>query len=306
MSELSGAAAPDPPTKEHDIVAREQALRDWFTRGADRVLREIDGLDIGWAGVQRWATVRMPRLKVAAHLDLACGYATFLAQLGWRFPGVPLVGLNIDYSGPHAQARELLRQAGVRADLVQADARRIPFPEGSFESASCFMGLQDVEIGFGESGVKELLREAVRVLRPGGVLTLMDEFTFKRFDSLLEGLPLVWKYRASRALDVRWSREVAERAIDLYAAGWVAQAGARDPGIRQRIYENVFQRLADEMEHQLSEQGYFVPFGPIQMVVARTKRSPCPGRAPRADRLAADSLGSRIDGEKAIGGKHHV
>ena len=34
-------------------------LRAWFTRDADAALRQIDGLDIGWGGVQRRATARM-------------------------------------------------------------------------------------------------------------------------------------------------------------------------------------------------------------------------------------------------------
>ncbi|UCC65189.1 MAG: hypothetical protein JSV36_09210 [Anaerolineae bacterium] len=73
------------------ILAREQALRDWFTRDANPVLAQIDGLDVGWGGVQRWATARMPSPARGPHLDVACGYATFLAQLGWRFPTARLV-----------------------------------------------------------------------------------------------------------------------------------------------------------------------------------------------------------------------
>ncbi|MFN2166736.1 MAG: class I SAM-dependent methyltransferase, partial [Anaerolineae bacterium] len=115
-------------------------------RDCDPVRQVIDGLDIGWGGVQRWATGRMPPIG-GLHLDLACGYATFLAQLGWRFSDARLVGLNVDFYGPHALARPLLCQAGVCAALVQADARRMPFAEGTFDSASCFLGLQDVEIG---------------------------------------------------------------------------------------------------------------------------------------------------------------
>ena len=103
------------PTDEHDeyeILSREQALRAWFTRDADTVLREIDGLDIGWGGVQCWATARMPSLSGGYHLDLACGYGTYLAQLGWRYPGARLVGLNIDFQGPHALARPWKNQKG--------------------------------------------------------------------------------------------------------------------------------------------------------------------------------------------------
>ena len=254
--------------REGRILAREQALRDWFTRDADPVLAQIDGLDVGWGGIQRWATARMPSPARGLHLDVACGYATFLAQLGWRFPTARLVGLNIDFEGPHALAQPLLAEAGVTAALVQADARQMPFANAALESASCFLGLQDIEIGFGVAGVQEAVAEAVRVLRPGGVLTLLDEFPLERFDATLAGLPVVVVDRGERGLDVRWDRQVAERAVALYAEGWVAQARVGSPAAQEQV-RKVRGRMAAEMERQLASQGYYVPFGPVRMVVAQ-------------------------------------
>lgn len=264
---------PGDPVSERQILAREQALRAWFTRDADPLLAQIDGLDVGWSGVQRWATARMPPPTAGPHLDLACGYATFLAQLGWRYPTARLLGLNIDFDGPHALARPLLAQAGVAAALLQADARRLPFADGALGSVSCFLGLQDVEIGFGPPGVRDAVAEAVRVLRPCGVLSLWDEFPFQRFDALLGELPVTVIDRSERELDVRWDRQVAERALRLYAAGWVAQARPADPAAEARLYAETHARMAAEMEHQLAERGYFVPLGPVRMVLARKKDS---------------------------------
>jgi len=99
--------ASGPGPAESEIEAREQALRAWFTRDADPVLREVDGLDIGWGGTQRWATGQVTVPDGEWHLDFACAYGTLLAQLGWRLPRTPRVGLNIDFAGPHAQARAL-------------------------------------------------------------------------------------------------------------------------------------------------------------------------------------------------------
>jgi len=256
-------------TIESQILPREQALRAWFTRDADLVLAQIDGLDIGWGGIQRWATAHLPDPAAGPHLDLACGYGTFLAQLGWRFPAARLVGLNIDFAGPHALIDRLLAQAGVSAELVQADARRTPFGDEAFGSASCFLGLQDIQIGFGQAGVREVLVEAVRILRRGGLLTLLDEFTFEQLAVLLEGLPVTLLDRRERALDVRWDRQVAERAITLYAQGWVAQTRTTKRQEKRKIYQEVHTRMRDEMERQLRKQGYYVPFGPVRMVVVR-------------------------------------
>jgi ubiquinone/menaquinone biosynthesis C-methylase UbiE len=254
------------------ILSREMALRAWFTRNADPVLAEVDGLDIGWGGVQRWATGHMPAPTCGPHLDFACGYGTFLAQLGWRFPGARLTGLNIDFSGPHASIRELLAQAGVQVHLTQANACCMPFPEGTFDSASCFLGLQDIEIGFGQAGVRSALTEAVRVLRIEGALTLLDEFSFEQFDSLLSGLPIVTLNKAEHTLDVRWNRQVAKRAIDLYTEGWVGQARPASADERQHLYAETHAQLRTEMENQLSIQGYYVPFGPLRMIAVRKKR----------------------------------
>ncbi len=257
---------------ESEILAREQALRAWFTRNADPVLAQIDGLDIGWGGVQRWATARMPPPAGGLHLDIACGYATFLAQLGWRFPTAQLVGLNIDFEGPHALAQPLLTEARVKAALVQADARWMPFAESAFGSVSCFLGLQDIEIGFGEGGVRDAVAEAVRVLCSGGVLVLLDECPFERFDALLDELPVTVIDRGERELDVRWSRQVAKQAIALYTEGWVAQARLADPAAQQQTRIDVYNQMATEMERQLDTQGYYVPFGPVRMVVGQKVR----------------------------------
>jgi SAM-dependent methyltransferase len=261
---------------EIKILTREQALRSWFTRDVDPIRAQIDGLDIGWGGIQRWATSQIPAQSSGLHLDFACGYGTFLAQLGWRFPSMRLIGLNIDFIGPHATIRPLLAHAKVVAMLVQADARWMPFPRCSFDSVSCFMGLQDIEIGFGEDGVRNTLAEAVRVLQPGGVLTLLDEIDFKRMEKFLEDLPVTVQDRAERRLDIQWNHHVASIAIRLYTQGWVDQMRIpeEDTEAHHEAYQAVLTHLETEVEQQIVEQGYYVPFGPVRIIVARKGQIP--------------------------------
>lgn len=249
------------------IKKHEQQLRDWFTRDKDPVMKIIDGLDIGWGGVQRWVTACMPEVT-GFHLDYACGYGTFTAQLGWRFPGGHLVGLNIDYSGPHACIRSLLEEAGVDATLVQSDAQRMPFRDETFGSVSCFLGLQDIKIGFGEPGVAKSVREAVRVLQYQGRLVLVDEFMFSDFLAAVQGLPVKEISRGEQRVDVRWNKKTALRAIELYARGWIAQQrGERD----DLNYDEKYRALLRDMERQMRELGYYVPFGPMRMMVFEKK-----------------------------------
>jgi SAM-dependent methyltransferase len=259
---------PEHETIETIIEKKEQRLRDWFTHGKEPIIKLIDGLDIGWGGVQRWATRQMPPLE-GSHLDIACGYATFLAQLGWRFPKADLMGLNIDFIGPHRLAQPLLTEAAVKATLIQADARRIPIADALFPSVSCFLGLQDIEIGFGVKGVRETLADAVRVLLPGGILILLDEFPLSRFVDLLNGLPIEIFHHAEKSLDVHWTAEVAERAIEHYARGWVAQARTDRLTEKEKIYQVTLNHYREDLEQQLGEKGHYVPSGPVHMILGR-------------------------------------
>lgn len=260
------------PLENLGIRKLEDELRAWFTGGTAEPRSVVDGLDIGWGGVQRWATSAMPDPGSGLHLDFACGYATFLAQLGWRFPHAVLVGLNIDFSGAHATAKPLLKRAGVRSLLVRGDALRMPFSDGVFGSASCFLGMQDIELAFGEGALLEVLNESGRVLRPRGALCLIDEWSFERYDALLSSLPFETELRAERELDVRWDRETAECAVELYAKGWIEQRRLGDRSVDEKAASAYLAALWEDLEKQFADRGYYVPFGPVRMVVCRKLR----------------------------------
>lgn len=254
---------------EAAIINREKELRNWFTHGKDELMREIDGLDIGWGASQRWVTSSMPDIAAGWHLDFACGYGTFLAQVGWRFPSANLFGLNIDYIGPHASIKKLLQKANVRVVLVQADACEMPFADQRFDSISCFLGLQDIKIGFGKDGVSKAVSEAARVLKPGGCLILVDEFTFDVLLTLLQEEDVNVVLKDQFDLDIKWSRSVAETAIKVYSEGWAVQS--RVEGVREReiVHSETYMRMKADMEQQLSAKGFYTPHGPVRMVVAR-------------------------------------
>jgi hypothetical protein len=109
------------------------------------------------------------------------------------------------------------------------------------------------------------------VLHPGGMLVLLDEVPFERFEALLAGLPVVVLDRGERALDVRWEREVARAAVRLYAEGWVAQMRLPegDEAAREAAYRETLTRMEAEVEEQMAKQGYYVPFGPVRMVIVQ-------------------------------------
>jgi ubiquinone/menaquinone biosynthesis C-methylase UbiE len=66
------------------------------------------------------------------------------------------------------RAAAVAHAAGRRPRLVVGDAGRVPFDDASFDSVTCTFGLCCVP------DVPAALREALRVLRPGGRLLLAD------------------------------------------------------------------------------------------------------------------------------------
>lgn len=90
-------------------------------------------------------------------LDIGCGTGANLASLGLR-------GVGIDRA---PEALGLARERGLTA-LCQADAASLPFPDGHFSVAL----LTDVLYHTSVPDKLGVLREAARVLQPGGTLIL--------------------------------------------------------------------------------------------------------------------------------------
>ena len=106
-----------------------------------------------------------------------------------------LTAVNITWSQLDA-GRERMRDAGARP--VCADACRLPFADASFD------GVISVEAAFHFASRERFLREAFRVLRPGGVLTMSDVPTLRRPQGAREAVAAVamlrvWGLRSGTA-----------------------------------------------------------------------------------------------------------
>jgi len=94
-------------------------------------------------------------------LDLCCGFGRHALAL--RELGVDVYGVDLS-ADLLRDSRELRGEVSIAGRLVRGDARALPFVEG------CFDGLVNLFSSFGYFGVqgdREVLRQIVRVLRPG-------------------------------------------------------------------------------------------------------------------------------------------
>lgn len=112
-------------------------------------------------------------------LDIGCGRGAVLFLGARRLTSGRAVGVDVwrrrDQTGNTRSAAEHnARAEGVadRVDLVEGDARSLPFPDASFDVVVSSLAIHNIA---GAEGRDQALREAVRVLRPGGRLRIVDQ-----------------------------------------------------------------------------------------------------------------------------------
>ena len=129
---------------------------------ANRVLTA--GFDERW---RRKAIALLHAPKGGAIVDLCCGTGDLVFGLLRTDPSLTITG--VDFCEPMlVRARERARSCAGAPSFVEADVMQLPFDANSFDGATMGFSLRNVV------DVDAVLREVLRVLRPGSTFVNLD------------------------------------------------------------------------------------------------------------------------------------
>jgi SAM-dependent methyltransferase len=157
--------------------------------------------------------------------------------LGQEFPRIILHGVDIEPK-QLAFARGHLERAGVEATLVEADARALPFADQSFDHVWMMWFLEHV------ADPPEVLREARRVLVPGGAITAIEvDYATCRADPSTPALEALFRAMVQGMAVSGWS-DAGTRLPD-----WLHDAGFRDVNEGERPFSWQGEDLAGQANY---------------------------------------------------------
>jgi len=116
-------------------------------------------------------------------LEIGPGPGVLLAQIAARYPQA--IGFDLS-SGMLRRAQHRLRRVGLPARLVRGDSVRLPY------AAHCFDGIVLTFVLSAIPDGRAAMHEMFRVLRPGGVLALVDAGIPSDGNRIGRGLARVW------------------------------------------------------------------------------------------------------------------
>jgi len=159
------------PLRSRGMGAERQATARLFARVAERydLLNDLNTLLLHRRWRRRLVAETLRGLEPGPALDIATGTGDLALLLARQPSWGPVVGLDL-LLGMLARARARARRQGLagRVLWVRGDALALPFPEGAFACALLGFALRNVPDPL------QALQEAVRVVRPGGRVGVLE------------------------------------------------------------------------------------------------------------------------------------
>lgn len=196
-------------TKRHDILPQGENTEKyppyyrrtfhwqkdgWFSRHSAEIYDgSVEFLFLGTADVMR--RMVLPMVADAASgmedmhvLDMACGTGRFLCQLHRMLPEAELHGVDLS---PHyiQHAHDMLHDTD--ADLRAENAEKTSFKKDSFDAVTCIYLFHELPA----DARRRVMREAWRVLKPGGHFVVLDSAQLSDSRNLryfLEAFPVMY------------------------------------------------------------------------------------------------------------------
>ena len=114
-------------------------------------------------------------------IDVGCGNAPLTVRLAQKYPSAQVIGIdywgtNWDYSKQVCERNAQIEGVADRTVFQKASASALPFEDGSFDLVVSNLTFHEV----GDTNDKrEVLKEALRVVKPGGRFVFQDLFLWE-------------------------------------------------------------------------------------------------------------------------------
>lgn len=127
--------------------------------------------EFGFVGysVSTWLKHAYPDFKPANVLDMGTQWGSNLTAYAKEFPGIELYG--IDIAAPSLRyGHAKVEQQGVKIHLSQQNAENVDFEDESFDLVVSSFFFHEIAV----PATKRILKEAHRVLKPGGIMVNVE------------------------------------------------------------------------------------------------------------------------------------
>lgn len=116
-------------------------------------------------------------------LDVGCGSGRLAIQLAQKYPDAAVTGIDFwgsewGYSKEQCEENARIEGVGERTAFRQASASKLPFADGSFDLVVSNLTFHEVR---DTNSKLDAVKEALRVLKPGGRFVLQDLFQLKQY-----------------------------------------------------------------------------------------------------------------------------